>query len=149
MTALAGHAGLGMRDPGRFLDPDLDQMVSSQVDDLVKYQIVKLLSRRPGVVGDASFFAAVLGFHSAEYTQASLEELANCGILQRQMCQSDEQMMYYLSSDPQIRKRIVKLCNLRNKAATYDELLRVLAGRSLQRAAKRAKEGTNRNSSLA
>lgn len=136
---LASNASLGPNDPNRFLDSDLDQMVSSQVDDLAKYQVVQFLHRHPEVIGDASFFAVALGFHSSEYTQASLEELTNCGILHRESCQSNGKALYYLSNDPHTRKRITRLCNLSNKAAIYDELLRLLASRSLQRAAKRAK----------
>lgn len=139
MTSLAIRTDHGERGANPVLDPDLDQMVSSQVDDLVKYQIVQLLHRHPDVIGDASFFAAALGFHSAEFTLASLEELASCGILQRDTCPSNGRTLYYLSNEPQVRKRITRLCNLSNKAAIYQELLTLLASRSLARAAKRAK----------
>ncbi|MCL5265490.1 MAG: hypothetical protein M1343_09930 [Chloroflexi bacterium] len=145
MTVLATQRDLGARDSSGILDvdlndPDLNHLVSTQVDDLVKYQIVQLLHRHPDAVGDASFFAAALGFHSAEYTNATLEELANCGILYREACQSSGKTLYCFSRDPTTRKRITRLCGLKNKSATYDGLLSLLASRSLRRAAKRAKE---------
>ena len=141
MTSVAIQTAQGSHNHNAnvFLDPDLDQMVSSQVDDLVKYQVVQLLHRHPDAIGDATFFATALGFHSAEYTLAALEELASCGILQREICEGNGKRLYYLSNEPQVRKRITKLCNLSSKAAIYDELLRLLANRSLARAAKRAK----------
>lgn len=148
MTMLATPTGLDLHNPNRSLDPDINQMVSSQVDDLVKYQVVQLLHEHPDAVGDASFFAIALGFHSAEYTQSSLEELVNCGILHRETCPGNGKPLYCLSDNPQVRKRITRLCNLSNKVAVYDELLTLLASRSLQRAAKRAK-GKPRGSATA
>jgi hypothetical protein len=139
VTALATHGNLGPFDPNHRLDPEINQMVSAQIDDLVKYQVVQFLHRHPAAVGDASFFATALGFHSAEITENSLDELATCGILNREPCQNNGRSMYGLASDPDTRKRITRLCNLSNKAAVYDELLTLLAGRSLERAAKRAK----------
>ncbi len=119
-------------------DVDLQHLLSTQVDDLVKYQVVRLLYEHPDVIGDPSFFAAALGFHSAEYTRASLEELADCGVLHKELCQGSNKSLYCFSNDPVMRERITKLCSLEPKSPQYGQVLRLLAGRSLRRAQKRA-----------
>lgn len=68
-------------------DPETSRLVallaSEGIDDLAKLRIVQFLWQTPNVVGDASFFARVLGFHSASSTQRLLDELATRGLLAR------------------------------------------------------------------
>lgn len=120
-------------------DSDVQDLLATQVNDLVKYQVVRLLHQHPDVVGDAALFAAALGFHSAEYTRASLEELADSGVLQREICQANGQTIYFFANDPATRERITKLCSLGPNSPEYCQMLRLLAGRSLRLAQRRAK----------
>lgn len=140
MASAAMRSYDGLDGVGTSLDPDLKEMVACQVDDLTKYQVVQFLHRHPDVVGDAAFFAAALGFHSTDLTSTVLEELAACGILQHVAGGESDKQLYRLASEPRVRKQITRLCNLSSKVATYDELLTILANRSLERVAKRVRK---------
>lgn len=58
-------------------------LTNEGIDDLAKLRIAQLLWRAPQVVGDAAFFARLLGFHSASATAQALDELVERGLLAR------------------------------------------------------------------
>lgn len=121
------------------LDAEIRDLLATQVDDLAKYHVVSLLNEHPEAAGDASFFAAALGFHSVEDTRTVLDEMAQCGILRREVNQDTGAVIYNVSADADKWQKITKLCTLSPRSQLYRHVLRLLANRSLHRAELRTK----------
>lgn len=124
----------------RWLEPDVEQLLSTDVDDLVKYNILRFLHESPATVGNAAFFAEALGFHSATKTQAALEQLSAAGILEQWAGPRHGDVVYGLTADTAILQRLQKLCALPVKSPGYAEVVRKLAARSLRKAESSAKQ---------
>lgn len=124
---------------GRWIEPDVEYLVNNAVDDLVKFNIVKFLHQHPASVGDASFFATALGFHSTPKTQVALEQLAAAGILDRWTVPEGGPSIYGLTSDKHVLGRLEKLCQLQPDSPDYKRVLSILASQSFKRAEAEAK----------
>ncbi len=118
---------------GRWIEPDVEQLLCTAVDDLVKFQIVRFLQEHPAAAGDAALFASALGFHSVAKTQVALEELTAAGILRRRLLASGEPT-YCLTADRATRQRLEKLCAVSPQSRYFAEIMRRLSAASLRRA---------------
>lgn len=125
-------------------DAEIRDLLANKVDDLAKYHVVSMLHEQPEVKGDASFYAAALGFHSIEETRTVLEELAECGILRRGVDRETGAPIYNISPDVDNSRQISKLCHLNPRSQVYRHVLRLLANRSLHRAELRNKNRRHR-----
>lgn len=125
-------------------DAEIRDVLTSQIDDLAKYHVVRMLHEHPETIGDAAFYAAALGFHSVEDTRTVLEEMAECGILRRVGNGGTDSALYCLSSDTENRRKVARLCNLSLRSPLYRQVVRLLANRSLHRAELKSKNRRHR-----
>ncbi len=129
--------------PEELWDPEIRDLLATQVDDLAKYHVVTLLHQHPEAAGDAAFYAASLGFHSVDDTRTVLEELVQCGLLRRELNRDTGNVAYYTSNDVDCWRKVTKLCSLNPQSESYRQVLRLLANRSLHRAELRKKYRRN------
>lgn len=126
-------------------DTEIRDVLASQINDLAKYHVARMLHEHPEMVGDVAFYAAALGFHSIDDTRTVLEEMVQCGVLCREDAEdAADGFYYYLSPDAENRRKIAKLCNLSCRAHVYRQVLRLLADRSLHRAELKNKNRQHR-----
>lgn len=119
---------------GRWAEPEVEHLLSTAVDDLVKYNIVKFLYEHPAAVGDASFFAIALGFHSTPRTEQALEQLAAAGVLRHWSGPGVGDTVYGLTNDETTLRHLHSLCSLKTDSPMYRNVMRRLAAKSLKRA---------------
>ncbi|MCL4552605.1 MAG: hypothetical protein M1305_03515 [Candidatus Marsarchaeota archaeon] len=119
---------------GNSVDNDVDELLSNKVDDLVKFNVVTYLYRNPAVFADAEFFAQELGFHSAEQTKVSLDELVSAGVLEKESVPKNGGEIYGLRPDPRLMQLLAKLTQMDTRMSQYSDILTRLATRSLVRA---------------
>lgn len=116
------------------VDNDVDELLNNKVDDLVKFNVVTYLYKNPAVFGDAEFFAQALGFHSADQTKVSLDELVAAGVLEKETVPKNGGEIYGLRPDPRLMRLLEKLTQMDTRMSQYSDILTRLATRSLVRA---------------
>lgn len=116
------------------LDNEVEELLRDKVDDLVKFNVVKYLYKNPTTFGDAGFYAKALGFHSAEQTKTSLDELVKVKVLEREVVSKSGEEIYGLRPDPKLMQLLEKVCNMDTHMSQYADILARLATRSLVRA---------------
>jgi len=117
------------------LDPDLEQVLERDVDDLARYNIVRYLHGRPWERGSVSHFSEQLGLRSLERTQEALDGLVRCGLLTKSWSHETGEEEFGLSEDPAMRLLADRLCSL-DRSPFYGDIVERLAARSLRRARK-------------
>jgi len=115
------------------LDTELFELLSDEVDDLAKLNLLLLMRRERGLRADAPALARALGFHSIEQTEQKLHELAACGLVQVEPA-DDGRALYALAEDESARRRLAKLWKLVHREAYFTSLLSHLAERSVEEA---------------
>lgn len=113
------------------------EFVAAGIDDLAKYQVMRLLYECPAAGGNANYFAAYLGFHSVPMTTALLEELAHDGALEQEVAVNGHPC-FRLTHDGGARRRLMRLYNLASEPKEQANVLRTLANRSLLKARSRS-----------
>jgi hypothetical protein len=113
------------------------EFISSGIDDLAKYHIVRLLCEYQSLAGDAALYAAYLGFHSVAVTITLLDELVASGILRREDRGRGDRPRYRLADDGELC-RLTSLYNSPCRPLEHTGVLQILARRSLERARARA-----------
>ena len=111
-----------------------EKLHAYHVDDLVKYNILRFLCSHPDAAGDAAYFASNLGFHSIEWTEAVLKELAEAGILTP--VGSNTGVTYRLSDNQTMAGEIQNLCVIAVDLPSRSEAIRKLADGSLRHVKK-------------
>ncbi len=117
------------------LDPDLEQLLEHDVDDLARYNILRFLHDRPAVRGGVPYFSEELGLRCVERTEDALEALARAGLLTKSQGEGDGEAQYGLSADPAKRALVDGLFRL-SASPIYGEVVERLAAKSLRRARK-------------
>ncbi len=116
------------------LDPDLEQLLEQDVDDLARHNILRYLHDSPSVRGGVHYFSEELGLRSLERTAEALEALVGADLLVRVPSSGDE-VQYCLTSNPAKRDLVDRLCRL-SFSPQYGEIVERLAAKSLRRARK-------------
>jgi hypothetical protein len=127
------------------LDPELEQLLEHDVDDLARYNILRYLHDRPSVRGTVPYFSEELGLRSLERTEEALEALARAGLLMRSQAEGDGEVEYGLSPDPSMRHLADRLYGL-SLSPFYGEIVERLAAKSLRRARKAQMAAASRKS---
>jgi len=117
------------------LDPDLEQLLAHDVDDLARYNILRYLHDHSEVEGDVLFFANELGLRSPDHVGESLEALVRRGLLVKIPSGENGRCRYRLSPDPDMMELVDRLYRL-SSTNLYGEIVEQLAARSLHRARK-------------
>ena len=117
------------------LDPDLEQLLEQDVDDLARYNILRYLHDRPEVQGGVGYFADELGLRSLERAEEALEALARSGLVMRLPDDGGGGRQYCLTADPAKRDLVERLYRL-SFSVQYGEIVERLAAKSLRRARK-------------
>jgi hypothetical protein len=120
-----------------WFEPETEQLLKTTLDDLVKYNIVRLLRDNHTTLGNEVFFASTLGFHSCSRTREALEDLVQAGVLQKWAGSRDSKngdAVFGLTANEAIRQSLDRVYAISPESPVYGELLRRLAERSLKRA---------------
>ncbi len=117
------------------LDPDLEQLLEHDVDDLARYNILRYLRDKPAVRGNVNYFSEELGLRCLERTEEALEALVRAGLLIKHQADSSSEMEYGLSTDPGTKASVERLYRL-SLSPLYGEIVEQLAAKSLHRARK-------------
>ncbi|MGE5620114.1 MAG: hypothetical protein ACM3US_12755 [Sphingomonadaceae bacterium] len=126
------------------LDPDLEELLDREVDDLARYNILRYLHERPQVWGSVAHFSDELGLRSPERTGEALEALTRAGLLVRVRRAEDDEPVYGLNSDPAKRDLVTRMYRL-SFSSHYGAIVERLAAKSLRRARKaQSTEGSTR-----
>jgi hypothetical protein len=118
--------------------------VAAGIDDLAKYQILRLIYQQPAVAGTATYYATCLGFHSVQLTATLLDELAASGALVKESAQGTD-VRYRMADDEDVRRELVRLYDSTNNPTAEAGVLRVLSDRSLLKVRARATSGRHGN----
>jgi hypothetical protein len=118
----------------RSLDNEVEELLTSKVDDLVKFHIVNLLYEDPTTVGDSEFFAHSLGFYSLEQTKEALEELVDSGVLKKEKAGRRGVEAYGLRRDHKLMRLLGRIYGMDQHIGKYGDILSRLAARSVVRA---------------
>ncbi len=117
------------------LDPDLEQLLERDVDDLARYNILRFLHDNPRAEGDVRYFADELGLRSMEWAGDALDALADSGLLTKLPAGRDHGCLYRLSADPFANDLVDRLYHL-GSSGLDGEIVERLAARSLHKARK-------------
>lgn len=98
-----------LQPPTKEVDVDFLVFIERYATDLLKWDILALFAHNPNFCASASKIAQRIG-RSTHSIQPELGDLALLGILE-QLPGEDDQTLYQLTQEPQLRRVILKFAN--------------------------------------